>query len=503
MNINNDIKILDCTLRDGGYYTNWDFVENLSEKYFEYINHLPIEYIEIGYRGKLKDEYLGEYFYLPLSTLKNIKKKTSKKLVIMLNAKDCFEVDLNTLLIDTKEYVSMIRIATDPNKIEFSIKLAKEIKALGFSVALNIMYISKLDDKHVFFDYLIKIEKYVDVLNLVDSYGSIYPQELESLIKKIKSQTNISLGFHGHNNLELAFANTLKAFECGIKFVDSTVLGMGRGAGNLKTELLLTHLQSKHSLEVDLKYLGKITELFIPLQKKYKWGTNLAYMVSGSYSLPQKDVMEALEIDRYSLSGIVNQIKNDVNMNLPAFKKDNTFENCLILGGGQSVDEHIDAVKEFIMKTQNILIIHSTSKHIELFKDISIPQYFAVAGDELLKLDYEKKIDKYILEPSPRRINTSFDKKYNIYELKKIDFVDLYNDSPLAISLQICLDLEANNIYLIGYDGYSELKSKKELYLMQENQTIIDAILYKKQLVSITPTEYKKLKKSSVYGMII
>jgi 4-hydroxy 2-oxovalerate aldolase len=175
----------------------------------------------------------------------------------------------------------------------------------------------------------------------------------------------------------------------------------------------------------------------------------------------------------------------------------------LVIGGGQSVCKHIVAIKELIKKNHHILVIHSTSKHIELFEDINIPQYFAVAGDELLKLDYAKKIDKYILEPSPRKINTSFDDKSNIFELEKIDYVDSYHDAPLAISLQICLDLNTRNIYLTGYDGYSELKSKKELYLMQENQTIIDEFLSKKQLVSITPTKYKKLKESSVYGMIV
>jgi len=206
-------KLLDCTLRDGGYYTNWDFDKELTKKYFEYIDNLPIEYIEIGYRSKIKDEYLGEYFYLPISTLKEIKKYTTKKLSIMLNAKDCDRVKIKALLTDTKNYVSLVRIATDPNKIEFSLKLAKEIKSLGFEVAINIMYISCIDEKHNFFDYLDGVENYIDTLNLVDSYGSIYPDELEKLINQVKRHTKISLGFHGHNNLELAFINTLRASE--------------------------------------------------------------------------------------------------------------------------------------------------------------------------------------------------------------------------------------------------------------------------------------------------
>ena len=82
------IKLLDCTLRDGGYYTDWDFDEKLTLKYFEYMDKLPVEYIEVGYKSELKDEYHRKYFYLSLSALKEIKYFTSKKLAIMLNAKD-------------------------------------------------------------------------------------------------------------------------------------------------------------------------------------------------------------------------------------------------------------------------------------------------------------------------------------------------------------------------------------------------------------------------------
>jgi 4-hydroxy 2-oxovalerate aldolase len=496
------IKLLDCTLRDGGYYTNWDFDREVVKNYFEYIDKLPIEYIEIGYRSKLKDEYLGEYFYLPLSTIKMVKKYTSKKLSIMLNAKDCEDVSLEVLLGKIKNDISLVRIATDPNKIEFSLNLAKVIKSLGFEVAINVMYISKIDKYHRFFNYLNDIEKCIDTLNLVDSYGSIYPIELEELINQVKSKTNIPLGFHGHNNLELAFVNSLKAIECGVKFIDSTVLGMGRGAGNLKTELILTHLKSKQDLQVDLNYLGKLTELFTPLQYKYKWGTNLAYMVSGSYSLAQKDVMDALEIDRYSLSGIVNQLQGEYQKLLPVFKSEIDITKCLIIGGGNSVLEHIEAIKQFIQNYSDMLIIHSSSKHIKLFKDIQNTQYFAVAGDELLKLENSNTINKYILEPSPRKVNSTIFDIESFCELERISFIDRYFDSPLTISLQIALDLKSEDIYLVGFDGYSELNSKKELYLMQENQEIIDSFTSKKEMTILTPSKYKNVKQKSIYGVI-
>ena len=102
----------------------------------------------------------------------------------------------------------------------------------------------------------------IDFLYMVDSYGSVYPDELVELIKLIKKRTNVALGFHGHNNLELGLINTLTAIENGVDIVDSTITGMGRGAGNLKTELLLTVLNSKGILDFDYNHLSNVVDIF-------------------------------------------------------------------------------------------------------------------------------------------------------------------------------------------------------------------------------------------------
>jgi 4-hydroxy 2-oxovalerate aldolase len=497
------IKLLDCTLRDGGYYTNWDFDSNLVLKYLKYMETLPVEYLEVGYRSIENDGYFGEYYYLPLETLQFIKSNSSKKIAIMLNSKEYDnKIDLS-LLDNLKDYVDLVRLATDPSKIKVALKLAKEIKKKGFKVAINIMYISKINKNNDFYEYLTTINEHVDILNLVDSYGSIYPEKLKELILEIKCKSNISLGFHGHNNLELAFINTLTAINLGIDYVDSTILGMGRGAGNLKTELILTYLKSNQIIDIDLNPLGKLSDTFKPLLDKYNWGTNLAYMVSGGYSLQQKNVMDALEIDRYSLSGIISHIKNGEDTILAKLTNDKQFKSSIIIGGGNSIKNHIDAILRYLSANHEILVIHSTSKYIRYFENIKNTQYFAVAGDELLKLDSSiKYIEKYILEPTPRKIKTRFDDTNNFYELKNISFIDKYFDSPLTISLQIMITMNIQNINLIGFDGYKELKSKKELYLMTENQNIIDSFITKNKLTSLTDTQYDNLEKSSIYGVI-
>lgn len=502
------VKLLDCTLRDGGYYTLWDFDTDLIDRYCHLMAKLPIEYIEIGYKSNEKDDYFGEFYYSPLDTIKKIRSKLdeSQKIALLLNAKDCIDSDISQLLSKCIDLVALVRIATDPGNIEHSLEIAKTLKSLGFEVAINIMYISKIDKDHEIYTSIGDIDTYVDYLYLVDSYGSVYPDELEKTIKLFRKNCNVKLGFHGHNNLELAFVNSLRAIECGVVIIDSTILGMGRGAGNLKLELLLTHLKARKDLGVDLNVLSHLIELFSPLMNKYKWGTNLPYMVSGSYSLPQKDVMDAIEIDRYSIAGIVNTMGSNINNALKVFKYEPKVEKCVIVGGGSSIKQHIEAITTYLKRNQSLVIIHSTSKYINEFSTLKNKQLFCVSGDELTKLNDSEQynfIDQFIFEPSPRKINVNISQNDNITELNSIDFIEYSHDSPLAISLQTALEIGTVNIELIGFDGYKELKSKKDLYLMRENQKIISTFSSKKEkLSSLTKTNYKDLNQKSIYWKI-
>src|SRR5690554_2359493 len=108
------MKILDCTLRDGGYYTNWDFNTDLVRNYFDSFNRLPVEYLEIGYRSNPMSSYLGEYFYCPPYLLEEVKPMSDKKLVIILNEKDVRAEHAKDLLEPCVGYIDMVRMAIDP-----------------------------------------------------------------------------------------------------------------------------------------------------------------------------------------------------------------------------------------------------------------------------------------------------------------------------------------------------------------------------------------------------
>ena len=242
----NNIKLLDCTLRDGGYYTDWNFEDTTVEVYAEAMESLPIDYVEVGYRSIPMEGYLGKYFYCPEYVLKRLKElMPSKELTIILNEKDIRPSHIKEgLLSPCKSYVSMIRIAIDPKNMERAIELAKEVKKEGFKVAFNVMYMSNWKADSSFLNNLKGLEIVIDYFYMVDSYGGVMPEDVKETIQLVKSKTNVPLGFHGHDNLEMGLINTITAIDAGCDIVDATVTGMGRGAGNLKSELLLTYLEN-------------------------------------------------------------------------------------------------------------------------------------------------------------------------------------------------------------------------------------------------------------------
>lgn len=508
------MKILDCTLRDGGYYTNWDFDKELVTKYCESMESLPIEYVEVGYRSIPLDGYLGEYFYCPNYILGELKElMPSKKLTIILNEKDIRTENVEELLLSIKPFVTLIRIAVDPENFERAIKLAKSVKALGFELGFNVMYMSNWKNDSRFLDLLKGLDDTLDYFYMVDSFGGILPNELKNIIKLVKSKTNVPLGFHGHDNLSMGLINTITALDEGCSIVDATITGMGRGAGNLRTELLLTYLESQSKVKFNINVLGDIVADFENLKKDYNWGTSLPYMFSGAHSLPQKDVMEWVGMNRYSLSSILNALNNkklivEDNIKLPVLDKVKKFKTAIVLGGGKSVKRHKDAIVKYVEKEDGFCVIHAGVKNSLIFKDLDCKQFYSLVGVESNKtFDTLDKVNSIcVLPPFPRKMGVSIPLEIQLIskELKSIEFTEFAKDSPFVVAIQTALDLGVNEILLIGFDGYDTNLNKNQFVLAQENQNVINDILKIENISvkTLSPTKYENIKLVSIYSLI-
>jgi 4-hydroxy 2-oxovalerate aldolase len=507
-------KILDCTLRDGGYYTNWDFDKKVSNTYFESLNQLPVDYLEIGYRSQAMSEYLGKYYYCPIYLLEAIRKQSSKKIVVILNEKDVRVVDLPQLILPIIGYVDMVRLAIDPKNFSRALVLAEAIKKLGFEVGFNVMYMSNWDKEKEFLAQIKNVDGIADIFYMVDSYGGVYPSDVKRIYNLVREQSNVPIGFHGHNNLELGLINTLTAIECGAEMVDTTITGMGRGAGNLKTELLLTSLQSKGEISVDFNALSKVVAAFTSLQEYHGWGTNLPYMVSGANSLPQKEVMDWMAKRYYSLNSIIRALTNQSqgkkdNETVDQFpiSEKNQFNKVLIVGGGPSIKEHSEALTNFLTSNPTIPIIHASSKNARIFEQLSNPQFFCLMGNEGHRMEevFGNQVIQNgtcILPPFPREMGTYIPQslRSTVYELKPSTFFSTIN-SQTAMALELALSFNCHSIFVAGYDGYTGTAiTEKDQDLFIENEHLFQMISSSTiSIESITPTRYSNLKNQSIY----
>ncbi|MDA9640219.1 aldolase catalytic domain-containing protein [Flavobacteriaceae bacterium] len=511
------MKILDCTIRDGGYYTNWDFDKKLITEYCNSMEKLPIDYVEVGYRSIPLEGYLGKYFYCPIYVLEELKKiMPSKKLVIILNEKDIRPEHLEDLLLPIKPYVTLIRMAVDPKNFERAIKLAKATKSLGFEVAFNVMYMSNWKKDPSFLNLLEGLDETLDYFYMVDSFGGILPNEVKEIVKLVKSKTNVSLGFHGHDNLHMGLINSIIALEEGCEIIDATITGMGRGAGNLKTELLLSYLESQEKIKFDFNMLGNAVAGFEDLKKIYNWGTSLPYIFSGANSLPQKEVMDWVGMNRYSLNSILNALNNKKlivadNIKLPVLKKTKSFNRAIILGGGRTVRTYKDAIIKYVDEDKDICLIHAGVKNVSSFNNVSCKQFYSLLGienDSFLTdvINTNEFSNVFLLPPYPRKMGVSLSVPIQkiAKELECIEFTNYVKDSPIAVALQAALDLGVDEILLIGFDGYDVDLNKNQFVLAQENQNVINDILKVDNISvkTLSPTKYENIQLTSIYSLI-
>ena len=502
------MKILDCTLRDGGYYTDWDFNDDLVNNYLDLAKHLPIDIVEVGYRGnRTKKSYFGEYYFLTKTKLQNIKKKIGNrtKISIMIDLKDWKtpkELELN--LKDCRSCVDVIRFAVNPRNLSKIKKYLVITKKLGFTVAVNLMYVHLiLKDKKIISN-VIKLNKYFDILYLVDSYGTLIPGDVGNIIEKIKLiDKNLKIGFHSHNNLELALSNTIEAINHKVDFVDCTFTGMGRGAGNLKTELILSYLGIKlNKIKIkNFKDIGNVVDKFEEIRTKEKWGANLPYMISGSTNSPQSEAMQLIKSKRYNMTDIVTYLlrkkgkKTNIIKNLNLKKKD-----VLIVGGGTSVKKKINYLQEFLKENKNVFVIFSSSRNIDLFEDLSARSVLCIAGNEILK------INKIFFKKNKFIINNLVDDKtllpkkiQNFFKLKKNILSKKINNSPLAISLATAKEINAKKIFLIGFDGFNKTNNINNYSLFNENQKIINFYDKRLSMIFLSETSYDVKNRSSIF----
>lgn len=276
------IKVLDCTIRDGGLMNNWQFSKEMVKDIFHHLALAGVDYVELGYRVDKKmfpPSDHGIWRFCDEEDIREVAYDCATKVSVMC---DVGRTDYDAFVPASESLVRMFRVATYVKEIDKAIHLINHIKALGYEVTCNIMAVSTnlepdLDEA---LDQISQTN--VDVLYLVDSFGYFYSEQIHYLADKYRAKfpANRELGIHCHNNQQLAFANTVEGIIKNINYVDGSIYGMGRGGGNCTTELLLAFLKNPKFDLAPVLYL--IEKYFVKMKDELKWGYEIPYMVTGS-----------------------------------------------------------------------------------------------------------------------------------------------------------------------------------------------------------------------------
>jgi len=291
-----DIKVVDCTIRDGGLMNNHRFEDELVRAVYQTCVEAGIDYMELGYKADKKlfapSEY-GAWKYCDEDDVRRIvgENDTSLKLSAMADAE---RTDYhNDILPFEQSVLDTIRVATYIHQIPTALDMINDAHDKGYETTLNLMAVSAVPERELDDALEAIAATEVDAIYLVDSWGVLYSEQIRDLtIKYLKyaEPTGKDVGIHTHNNQQLAYANTIEALIVGASRLDGSFAGLGRGAGNCPMELLLGFLHNpKFHIRPVLKCIQEDIE---PLREVFTWGPAIPYMITGQLNQHPRAAMK-------------------------------------------------------------------------------------------------------------------------------------------------------------------------------------------------------------------
>lgn len=298
-----DIKVVDCTLRDGGLVNDFFFTDEFVKDLYQANIKAGVDYMEFGYKAS-KDMFdvkkFGKWKFCDDKDIREVvgDNKTDMKIAVMADVGRCdFKQDI---LAKKDSPVDLVRIATYINTIPAAIEMIEDCTKKGYETTVNIMAISKSNEVDIDAALELLCQSSVGTVYLVDSYGSLYPEQVRRLSEKyleVAEKHGKKVGIHAHNNQQLAFANTTEAVIKGVSYLDATVSSLGRGCGNCPSELLLGFLKNpKYNINPILRF---IENHIVPLRESgLKWGYDVPYLLTGILNQHPKSAIQFTKEDR-------------------------------------------------------------------------------------------------------------------------------------------------------------------------------------------------------------
>ena len=532
------LKILDCTLRDGGYYNDWDFPSEVVNSYLSAMKAAQVDVVELGFRFISNKGFKGATAYTSDDFLRSLSIPKELTVGVMVNGSDLLtdlglEAALDRLFPEPAALtpVDIVRFACHFHEFEQILPAVGWLTERGYRVGFNLMQITDRTREEVLQLGRLARNWPVEVLYFADSMGSMTPDDTVRIMGWLREEWDGPLGIHTHDNMGLALANTLQAAAKGATWLDATVTGMGRGPGNARTEELVIEAETLRGRKANLvPLMTLIRQYFGPMKAKCGWGTNPYYYLSGKYGI-HPTYVQAMHADpRYDEEDILAVIEHLRLEGGKKFSADRLHDarnfysgkphgtwnpammiadrEVLILGTGPGVGAHRSALETYIRRTRPVVLALNTQSDIapelidlraachpvRLMADceihVTLPQPLVTPASMLPPHIRAALADKRLLDFGLGVEGGGF----AFHETHCIAPTSLV----LAYALAVATSGKAKRILMAGFDGYPAGDARNE-----ETGEILNS--YDKsgglELVSITPTHHR-IHCSSVYAMV-
>jgi 4-hydroxy 2-oxovalerate aldolase len=525
-----NVKVLDCTIRDGGHLHKWQFTPDCVRAAYFAAHKAGVDYFEAGYRYPASSAGLGAFGYSDDALLLDLLPRMEHlRLALMIDAGKCEHTQFGECRPE-KTPVQVVRVAAYPYELVKATQTLEALHDKGYEVFFNLMASSELSEEN--YAYL-RNWKRKDVLAAVafaDSFGSFIPQDISSIMKQLRAQGFERVAFHAHNNLQMAFANTLRAMEEGAACVDASIFGMGRGAGNLPIEILVGYLEKNGERGFNtVPYLDVIDRFFLDLHKKIGWGYGVESLMGGlanihpyyvdalfkkkTYTVPE--MWNALQIikERCPISFSAGKLDEALGQRfytplspddserayreihreiqvVPAsdaapageFKLAQAHKGrkFLVVGTGPSIVEHQHAIRAFAEREKCVTI------GVNNLQGLFAPDYHLFVS--------RKRFQRYVKEISPRSIllvpsffgrefvEQSYRGRYYFFDIEapaNPDRAPLEGSTQHLMGLNVAVSamllaqlMGAAEVDAVGMDGYASEMDKKLVYFYNEDSQI-------------------------------
>ncbi|MDT0575726.1 aldolase catalytic domain-containing protein [Croceicoccus sp. F390] len=534
-----DLTILDCTLRDGGYYNDWDFDPELIAAYLDAMHAAKVDVVELGQRFLGNAGFKGPCAYTTDEFLATLNLHGDLRIAVMVNGADLLHgsdvsAALAQLFPQTRSCsaVDLVRIACHVHEVEDVLPASLWLQDAGFKTGINLMQIADRSR-----DEVVQIARQVarhpvDVLYFADSMGSMTPDHTARVVGWLREAWHGPIGIHTHDNMGLALQNSLRALDAGASWVDATVTGMGRGPGNARTEELVIELNDREERGADLvPLLSLIRRHLQPMKARYGWGTNPFYYLSGKYGIHPSYVQEMAADSRFDEEDFLAVIedlrargaKKYSATSLAAAR--NFFRGepggswhpadlmagreVMIIGSGPGVVRHRDAISSYIRRKEPVVLALNTQSPVA--EDLVTLRVASHPVRLLADAAQHCHLPQPLVTPAsmlPPRLHEAFAGKDLLdfgvaIEDGRFAFGDTCCTIPNALVISYALAVAgsggAQRILLAGFDGYqsgdrrnAEMDATLDLFCASGEAPPVHAV---------TPTTYRGVEAMSIYGM--